>query len=56
MGENDAVMKLFEQKLKLGQIADVLEIDRNTVTSSVKYWHEQRELPLPDGRTRRKSL
>jgi len=53
---SEEVMKLFAQKLKLGQIADALEIDRNTVTSSVKFWHEQRGLPVPDGRTRRKSL
>ncbi|WP_232102289.1 recombinase family protein [Gimesia chilikensis] len=50
------VMKLFAQGLLLGRIAEALKIDRNTVTSSVKYWHEQRGLPVPDGRTRRKSL
>ncbi len=49
-------MKLFRQKVKYGKIAIALNIDRNTVTSSVKYWHEQRGLPVPDGRTRRKSL
>jgi len=52
----DDVMKLYDQGLLLGQIADALKIDRNTVTSSVKFWHEQRGLPVPDGRTRRKSL
>jgi len=49
----DDVMKLYDQRLLLGQIADALEIDRNTVTSSVKFWHEQRGLPVPDGRTRK---
>ncbi|QDU52728.1 recombinase family protein [Gimesia panareensis] len=50
------VMKLFRDKKKYGEIAAALNIDRNTVTSSVKYWHEQRGLPIPDGRTRRKLL
>lgn len=53
---SEDVMKLFNQGLLLGQIAEALKIDRNTVTSSVKYWHEQLGLPVPDGRTRRKSL
>lgn len=52
----EEVMKLFRQKVKYGKIAEALNIDRNTVTSSVKYWHDQRGLPVPDGRTRRKSL
>ncbi len=52
----DDVMELFDQKLKLGQITDELKIDRNTVTSLVKFWHERCGLLVPDGRTRRKSL
>lgn len=52
----DEVMKLFNQGLLLGKIADRLGIDRNTVTSSVKYWHEKNGLPVPDGRSRRINL
>ena len=40
----------------LGDIAEQLGCDRNTVTSAIRYWHEERELPVPDGRTRRKDL
>ena len=52
----DEVMLLFEQDMLLGDIAAQLGCDKNTVTSSIRWWHEQRDLPVPDGRTRRKSL
>ncbi len=30
--------------------------DATTLTAAIKFWHESRGLPVPDGRTRRKSL
>jgi DNA-binding CsgD family transcriptional regulator len=52
----DQVMALWQQQVLLQDIADRLQIDRNTVTSAVRWWHEVRNLPVPDGRTRRKEL
>jgi DNA invertase Pin-like site-specific DNA recombinase len=52
----EAVMNLYRQNVELGDIAAALGHDRNTVTAAVRYWHESRGLPVPDGRTRRKSL
>jgi hypothetical protein len=37
-------------------IADKLTVNRDTVTSIWKFWHTSRNLAVPDGRTRRKSL
>ncbi|MFO1004667.1 MAG: recombinase family protein [Planctomycetaceae bacterium] len=53
---SDRVMELYHEGLLLDEIADLLNVDRNTITSSVAYWHKSRNLPVPDGRTRRKSL
>jgi len=50
------VMALFNLNLPIGEIASQLKVDKNTITSSVKYWHRQRGLPVPDGRTRRRML
>jgi len=52
----DRVMELYDEGLLLGKIADRLKLDRNTVTAAVRWWHESRGLPAPDGRTRRKQL
>ena len=52
----DEVMALYDEGKLLGEIAEQLQLDRNRVTSSVRYWHELRGLPVPDGRTRRKCL
>ena len=49
-------MVLYRQKKLLQDIADTLKVDRNTVTSAIRWWHEVRGLPIPDGRTRRKEL
>jgi len=40
----------------LGDIAKKIGCDHNTITAAVRWWHEQRGLPVPDGRTRRKEL
>ena len=53
---SESVMELYHQHVELGDIAAKLGHDRDTVTAAVRYWHESRGLPVPDGRTRRKSL
>ena len=50
------VMELAAEGLPLQDIAAKLQCDRNTVTQAVRFWHTSRGLPVPDGRTRRKSL
>jgi hypothetical protein len=50
------VMELYEQEIELGDIAQAVGYDRNTITKVVKFYHESRGLPVPDGRTRRKTL
>lgn len=52
----EPVMELYRRNLELGDIAAAVGHDRNTVTEAVRFWHESRGLPVPDGRTRRKSL
>jgi hypothetical protein len=52
----EEVMVLYRQKKLLEDIAGQLECDRNTVTAAIRWWHEVRSLPVPDGRTRRKEL
>ena len=49
-------MTLYGQKMLLQDIADRLKVDRNTITSAIRWWHEERNLPVPDGRARRKEL
>ncbi len=52
----DDAMELYEQNLTMGEIAERLNCDRNTVTKAIKLAHECQGLEAPDGRTRRKSL
>lgn len=52
----DAVMTLVDRGALYGEIADRLNVDRNTVTAAVRVWHASRGLPVPDGRTRRRAL
>jgi hypothetical protein len=40
----------------MGEIAAALQSDRDTVTRAIAWWHTSRDLPVPDGRVRRKSL
>ena len=47
----DEVMVLYRQEKLLQDIADTLRVDRNTVTAAIRWWHEIRGLPVPDGRT-----
>jgi hypothetical protein len=50
------VMELAAEGLLLQDISAKLQCDRNTVTQGIRFWHASRGLPVPDGRTRRKSL
>lgn len=50
------VMELYRKGKLLQDIADTLHVDRNTVTSAIRWWHEVHGLPIPDGRERRKEL
>ena len=52
----DEVIRRYHQDELLDDIAIALNVDRNLVTAAVRWWHEVRGLPVPDGRTRRKSL
>jgi biotin operon repressor len=52
----DEVMRRYQNDELLDDIAIGLNVDRNLVTAAVRWWHEVRGLPAPDGRTRRKSL
>ncbi|QEG18196.1 hypothetical protein GmarT_40820 [Gimesia maris] len=52
----DNVMELFHKKKTYGEIARQLGVDRNVITAAVKFWHQQKGLPVPDGRSRRKTL
>ena len=54
---SEQVFELCEEgKLRLGDIADQLGVDRNTVTQAMKFAYESRGLRVPDGRSRRKKL
>ncbi|MFP4053561.1 MAG: recombinase family protein [Phycisphaerae bacterium] len=50
----DEVMELVEQDVPLGDIAKRLDTSRNTITRSIRVWHEARGLPVPDGRALRR--
>lgn len=52
----DEVMRRYDDDELLDDIAIALNEDRNLITAAVRWWHEVRGLPVPDGRTRRKSL
>lgn len=52
----DEVMPRVENGELLQDIAVALDVDRNVITAAIRWWHEQRGLPVPDGRSRRKQL
>ena len=52
----DDVMELYAQGILQDDIALRLGVGRDLVSRAIRYWHESRRLPVPDGRTRRKSL
>ena len=53
---SEDVFALLEQGLLIEEIAERQGCDRNTVTSAKKFAYTSRNLPVPDGRTRRKEL
>jgi site-specific DNA recombinase len=52
----DEVKTLADSGLLLQEIAEQLDLDRNTITSAMRHWYNSRGLTMPDGRTRRKQL
>ena len=52
----DDAMALYRKDMLLQDIAATLKVNRDTVTAAIRWWHESRDLPVPDGRTRRKQL
>jgi DNA invertase Pin-like site-specific DNA recombinase len=51
-----AVMELYFKGTKLQDIAAQLSVGRHMVTNIVRNWHQAQNLPVPDGRTRRKQI
>jgi hypothetical protein len=52
----DDVLLLLKEDLEIGEMAERLKCDRNTLTKTMKYLRETCGLEISDGRTRRKSL
>ena len=52
----DEVMSQYRDGVLLGDIAARLNVNPNVIAKAVAFWHTQRGLPVPNGRTRRKSL
>ncbi|MEX2310439.1 MAG: recombinase family protein [Pirellulales bacterium] len=48
----DEVMGLFENDVLLGEIAKRLDVHVATISKIIRWWHEERGLPVPNGRTR----
>ncbi|WP_235990540.1 recombinase family protein [Bremerella alba] len=53
---DQAVALWNESDLLIDEIAAELGVDRNVLTRAVAYWHKLHDLPVPDGRNRRKRL
>jgi DNA invertase Pin-like site-specific DNA recombinase len=52
----DQAKALMDKGLLLQEIAKQLKCGRDAITAAIKHWYSSRGLPVPDGRTRRKSL
>jgi site-specific DNA recombinase len=52
----DEAKRLWDEGLLMEEIGERLDCDRTTLTRAIAYWHELHGLPVPDGRTRRKTL
>jgi len=48
--------ELWDQGVLMQEIATELRCCRDTVTAAIKYWYVLRNIPVPDGRARRKEL
>lgn len=53
---SDQVKELLDLGLSHKEAGSRLQCSLSTITAAVKHWHEQRGLPAPDGRTRRREL
>ena len=52
----EEVMRRYEAQQLLQDIALGVGVCRDSITAIIRKWHEERGLPVPDGRTRRKTL
>jgi hypothetical protein len=52
----DRVMELWNQDLQVHEIAAELDCCLETVRAAVVKWHDERGLPAPDGRARRREI
>jgi DNA invertase Pin-like site-specific DNA recombinase len=52
----DEAKALFDQGLLIEQIAEALGCHRDSVKAALRHWFDRHGLPMPDLRTRRKSL
>jgi DNA invertase Pin-like site-specific DNA recombinase len=52
----DAVKRLLDEGILMQEVAQRLNIDRNTMTAAMRFWYRSRGLEAPDGRGRRKEL
>lgn len=52
----DEVMRFVQEQRLFGWIAEHFGVSANLITQSIRWWHESHGLPVPDGRTRRRSL
>lgn len=52
----DEAKALLDQGLLIEEIAERLRCNRDTAHAALRYWFEQHGMPMPDMRTRRKSL
>lgn len=52
----ESAIKLYHEGLLQNEIADQLGTHKKAVSFAIAMWHTDRGLPVPDGRTRRKSL
>jgi hypothetical protein len=52
----DDVKAMLDQGLLIQEIAERKHCDKNTVTKAKDFWYVSRGLPVPDGRSRRKTL
>lgn len=50
------IMELWNKEFLVNEIADQMKCCLETVHEAVTKWHEERGLPVPDGRTRRREI
>jgi DNA invertase Pin-like site-specific DNA recombinase len=51
----ERVQELVANGELLGAIAKLLDVDRNTVTQAIQWWHHAHGVPIPPGRGRRRN-